>query len=145
MDRKRQFKMITAHLENLFLVNRETDTHSALIVLLTFLPLLQNSLTVSCSLWTCVTEETAPAGNESVDWGDRCLLLRSFSAFGSIPGYSLYFITTESPGAPRELSTVYCCLCPHCAPKNLKCFKGQKQILKNYNNNLLFANHSSKR
>lgn len=41
MDRKRQFKMITAHLENLFLVNRETDTHSALIVLLTFLPLLQ--------------------------------------------------------------------------------------------------------
>lgn len=40
-DRKRQFKMLTAHLENLSLVNRETNTHSALIELLTFFPLLQ--------------------------------------------------------------------------------------------------------
>lgn len=55
MDRKRQFKMITAHLENLFLVNREV-THSTLIVLLIFLPFLQEYFTVSCSLWTCVLE-----------------------------------------------------------------------------------------
>lgn len=41
MDRKKQFKMITAHLENLFPVNRETNTHSTLIVLLIFLPFLQ--------------------------------------------------------------------------------------------------------
>lgn len=135
MGRKRQFKKITAHLENLFLSSWQRNQHTVKTDALLNFYFFPAGISPLCHApcehmrWEYsgvpeISGEVSPAGNETVGWGEPDASRSTLSYFQKHARKQFVIHYNRISQKPMELSTVYCCLCPPQLAENLKCLKG---------------------